>query len=1213
MKTKKLFLKNALYLTIICILQFVFAQVVVANETVQLKKSWSAQEIIDLGYVPDEVIIKFNEDRVDLKTETGRSKAKNFVVNKGRDLAPGIINRLNNKSEKAQRLSQLSADDLSVLSQNFFREKEQLVFANASTIELNMDDSVIETIEELTNDPDVEYVIPNYVFEFTADIIDPEYTSGNQWGVEKIWLQQSLNELEDIPVQDIVVAVLDTGLSFSHSDEFNSDNLWDGSSGCKDENGNLMNNDGICTHHGWDYAYGDNYPQDDNGHGTHVTGIIGALKNNIGVAGTSSNVKMMIVKVGDMYGDFVNVAKGINFAEHNNAKIINASFAGELPDGTEASALDSFLNNSRLLVAASGNDKNDNDINSWFPASYSYNEIIAVAATENDDDIWDDPLGDGSNYGATQVDIAAPGADIMSTYYDGTTDTYHAMSGTSMAAPFVTGVAAMIMGAYPELSASQVKDIIMESGDYIEDLDPATGTHPIASGNRLNALKAIEMAKQIVTNHFGEVGLPTIHAKSTGGNWSYASMWEENRVPGSDDIVEINGNVTLNINSEISGLIVQEGAVLKARQYTMAPRYNTLTINGHILNHGTIKDEYTNILYYGNLIISASGDLENTGVIESNIVRVSNFINKGNFGSSGITITGDLDNTGIIETGSSITFDGSTPQQITTTSSLGYLSILNDTTINDNLTVEGRIYVDTGKTLSFGNENTLTLNSWVNVRGAIEGGDLILNGADQTLNFDSTFNVNRMIIGGSGIKTYKDNKIINGDFEVLSGAILELPISYARPIYLLHINGNLTNSGIIRDDYSSSYYEKLNIELTGNLENTGTITNNSVLASWTNDPLAVDYEIRFTDTDFIWQDPVVVNPWNTSLNSYVDSSGILWQVRPVYAGEPGDWYLPYAVNASAILLPQLSITDSASEDVVNGTSIDFGEITLETPLQKSFTVKNVGLRNLEIENISLTGDVNYTIELLEEADLILQPDESKTFGINFTAFEGETSGSRQTALNFTTNDENNTAFQISFTGQILMPDPAPVITEVTPVPEITTDKTPDYTFHSTEAGTLSYDGPCQSPVTQIQESNTTITFDLLDSGHYDYCFLTVTDTDGNISDPLPIRPFTVDQVTYENITWNQVNDELALWQIFNSGSFATEEERIQRLEKDLGKYNDFIEKSKYAQAAQKARKAIAAGYEDILGIVDDLKDNMEDELERLKRILIEEPMEEMYE
>ena len=1391
------------------------------TETVQVKKDWTDQEIIELGYIPDEVVIKFKKDRINLQTEIGRNKAKAFAQGRSNALAPGIINRLNGKPEKAQRLNELSSDDLAILNQDFFREKEQLIFANASSLKLNMDDSVMETIEELQNDPDVEYVIPNYVFEFTSTINDPKYLT-DQWGAQKIQLQEAMNEVQET-AQDVIVAVLDTGLSLNHP-EFGTENLWDGSSNCKDENSQPIA--GNCQNHGWDFVNNDDKPMDDYGHGTHVAGIIGAIKNADGVAGTSSNVKMMIVKVGNSYGSFVNIAKGINFAEYNNAKMINASFSGSKSPIGLLSAVASFTQEN-LFIAAAGNEKQDNDVMNSYPANYAFDNLISVGATESNDSIWDEGSF-GSNYGATQVDIAAPGSNIMSTYltrevklnegfllgsmggfekvildpptpnywdaviwgsidgelysdmenfpndenstthytanmnasvispsvdlsgaiddtavvhfdvwcdtepkgsktdqpdyldvfaispngevklnidapisedylsdldrpdesrnglvgiiaehtdtnkglgyvipdehvtsatqlkfvwhtdggdvggpYRGCAidnvkvivfdeDTYYSTSGTSMAAPFVTGVAAMIMGAYPDLTASQVKEIIMQSGDYVSDLDPVTGTHPIASGKRLNAYRALVLAKQTSIGQ-NIILYPTIRAKETGGNWSYFGMWEEGRVPGPDDIVEINGNVTLNTDAEIAGLIIKNGAVLKPRQYSATPRYRTLTINGHVVNHGTIKEEYTHSDYYGDIILSMTGNLENTGSLEVDSLITSDLINSGSLNSSGPNISGDLvnsgafnsssallggnlENTGTVTSNSSITFQGTTSQQITSSSPLGYISVLNDTTINGNLTVEGRIYVDTGKTLSFGNENTITLNSWVNTRGSIDGGDLMLSGGDQRLNFEGTFNVNRMVIGGSGIKTYRDNKIVNGDIEVLSGVTLQPFKSFSNPeTYNLKINGDLTNSGIVKNDYSNSaYFGTLKIELAGNLENTGLMENADTVASWVQDPNAEDYEIRFTDTDFYWLTPKIVNSYNISLKYLTESTGILWQVRPIINSEPGNWLLPYAVNASEVLIPQLSMTDAAGEEVTSGITIGFGEITLETPLQKTYTLKNTGFRNLEISSIGLSGDINYTIELLDGTDLLLQPEESKTFGINFKALEGETSGSRHTVFTFDTNDSSKPTFQINFTGQILMSDPAPVLTEVIPIPEMTTDKTPDYAFHSTETGTLSYEGPCQSPVTQINEGNTALTFNLLSSGYYDYCFLTVTDTDGNMSDSLPVSPFTVNQVTYENIIWDQVIDELALWQIHHDDLFQTEEKRLKQLEKAMDKYTKSVNKEKYPHAAQKVRKAIAANYTDIEGIVNDLKTQMSDDLDHLKRILIKKPMNVMY-
>ena len=235
-----------------------------------------------------------------------------------------------------------------------------------------------------------------------------------------------------------------------------------------DENENPINKN--CPNHGWNFEDPENETNtsDSQGHGTHIAGIIGATANNGGVVGVSQNAKIMAVKIGDGFGTIVGAVQGVEVAQNNGAKIINASWGVEAEYVNELqTAISNFLDTDGLIVAASGNSglNIDNPITDPpYPALFNFDGIISVAATDQGDVIYND-----SNYGGNSVDLAAPGVNILSTDFDEDQDGVHEYeykTGTSMATPFVTGVAAMIMGAYPDLTTSQVKEIIMQSGDY---------------------------------------------------------------------------------------------------------------------------------------------------------------------------------------------------------------------------------------------------------------------------------------------------------------------------------------------------------------------------------------------------------------------------------------------------------------------------------------------------------------------------------------------------------------------------------------------------------------------------------------------------------------------------------------------------------------------------------------------------------------------------
>ncbi|WP_372791822.1 S8 family peptidase [Paraconexibacter sp.] len=240
---------------------------------------------------------------------------------------------------------------------------------------------------------------------------------------------------------DTVVAVLDTGVDLGHPDL--RDNLWTN----RDEvPGNGRDDDGngfVDDVHGADVISEDGDPRDDNGHGTHVAGIIGARGGNgIGTAGVSWRVRIMAVKVLDSRagGDTAGVARGIDYAIAEGAKVINLSLAGP----SRSSLLDDAIDRARgagiLVVVAAGNQGSDLALAPAWPAASPAENVLAVAAGDEGG-----ALSPVSNFGAG-VDLVAPGDSILSTAMGGG---YEWRTGTSMAAPMVTGAAALLASAAP--------------------------------------------------------------------------------------------------------------------------------------------------------------------------------------------------------------------------------------------------------------------------------------------------------------------------------------------------------------------------------------------------------------------------------------------------------------------------------------------------------------------------------------------------------------------------------------------------------------------------------------------------------------------------------------------------------------------------------------------------------------------------------------------
>jgi subtilisin family serine protease len=372
-------------------------------------------------------------------------------------------------------------------------------FGSFERLTINKD---VETaIAELESNPAVEYVQPNYIIQALPTTLEndlEEPLSGNtnfvdnpaiaerpkeivpaqvdpstdlSYGLTKIMAPQAWNTTKG--TQNVVVAVIDTGVDYNHEDL--SFNMW--------TNPNPTKNDVV----GWDFANGDALPYDDNNHGTHVAGIIGAVgENGIGTSGVNQRVSLMALKFLDSYGAGVtsDAVNAINYAVQNGAKIINASWGGYSMGRNKAlkAAIQLAETQGVLFVAAAGNEGNDNDANPMYPASFQIPNILSVAATDSDDDMAAF-THDGSNYGATSVHLAAPGKEIFSTF---PLNKYKAISGTSMAAPFVAGAAALLLAQNPSWTYTQLKERLLNTVDELPSLKGKTIT-----GGRLNIARAL--------------------------------------------------------------------------------------------------------------------------------------------------------------------------------------------------------------------------------------------------------------------------------------------------------------------------------------------------------------------------------------------------------------------------------------------------------------------------------------------------------------------------------------------------------------------------------------------------------------------------------------------------------------------------------------------------------------------------------------------------
>jgi subtilisin family serine protease len=347
------------------------------------------------------------------------------------------------------------------------------------------------TVKRLMRERFVQSVEPNFVVR--AARLPNDRSFGEQWGLRnlghfggKAGGDIGATSAWDVTIgSSIPVAVVDTGVFFKHPDL--ATNAWlnptDPLNG-KDDDGDGFTDDLS----GADFLNGDSNPDDDGGHGTHVAGIIGAQGNNaIGVTGVNWETQIMGLKFldGNGEGNTADAANAIDFAVDHGARVINASWGGPAFSMALYSAIRRANEHGVLFVAAAGNDGVNADSTPDYPAAFDLPNIISVAATDRSD-----RLVDFSNYGAKSVDLAAPGDDIYSTVPPVSDPTgYAAFSGTSMAAPFVTGAAALYLSKFPQATADQVRAALLSTVDRLPTLAGKTVT-----GGRLNIANALGAA-----------------------------------------------------------------------------------------------------------------------------------------------------------------------------------------------------------------------------------------------------------------------------------------------------------------------------------------------------------------------------------------------------------------------------------------------------------------------------------------------------------------------------------------------------------------------------------------------------------------------------------------------------------------------------------------------------------------------------------------------
>lgn len=348
------------------------------------------------------------------------------------------------------------------------------------------------TLLRLKADPDVEFAEPTHTFSTNQLPNDPFLATSGSWGqpYQDLWGLFAINAptaWDTAQGDGIVVAVIDTGVDYTHPDI--AANIW---TNANEVDGNFIDDDGngfVDDVRGWNFIFNNNDPSDHNGHGTHVAGTIAALGNNgMGVIGVAWHSQIMPLKGLDDNGfgfDFT-LAPAIIYAASNGADVINASWSTGSSSQSIEEAIQFATGLGTVFVTAAGNSSQD--ATSFFPANSP--EAITVASH--------DPFGNFSffsNFGS-RIDVTAPGEDILSLQAAGTfagppvIPGYIRMTGTSMAAPHVSGVAALILSGNPGYSADLVRQIIRVSNTSVP-FDSRFGA------GKLNAAAAVSIVNPL--------------------------------------------------------------------------------------------------------------------------------------------------------------------------------------------------------------------------------------------------------------------------------------------------------------------------------------------------------------------------------------------------------------------------------------------------------------------------------------------------------------------------------------------------------------------------------------------------------------------------------------------------------------------------------------------------------------------------------------------
>ncbi|MCX6117417.1 MAG: S8 family serine peptidase [Proteobacteria bacterium] len=437
----------------------------------------------DGDFVDDELIVKFKDDSLKVRSailESVQAKIKSTFRASG----ASVIKLSSRQSKQSMR---------SIVKDLYATQRFEY-------IELN---SIVKPFEIIPNDPEfqVQYGLLN--MGAGGGVIGADISATKAW-------------LEGTGSKKILVGIIDTGVDYNHPDI--APNYWTnpGESGLdaegRDKRSNGIDDDGngyVDDFRGWDFANNDNDPFDDGGHGTHCAGVVGAKGNDgVGISGVNWDINLVGLKFisGNVSGTIENAIRAVEYATSLGVNFTSNSWGGGAYNVSMLAALQEANAKNIAFIAAAGNNSSNNDYRPVYPANYKVDNVISVGASNHQD-----KKGPFSNYGLSTVHVVAPGVDILSTIPN---NKYGKKSGTSMATPHVSGVVALMLNKFPDLTPLQIKKRLIFSSDKVSSL----ATYSQSKG-RVNAKRSLEV-DSIPPSHVTNFKVASVSTTGISLQWS---------------------------------------------------------------------------------------------------------------------------------------------------------------------------------------------------------------------------------------------------------------------------------------------------------------------------------------------------------------------------------------------------------------------------------------------------------------------------------------------------------------------------------------------------------------------------------------------------------------------------------------------------------------------------------------------------------------------